>query len=75
MWLTSADFVSSVTMKHASIQHGVSAFGWLVILREELCVQIIPAAMGILIERFYSMNLLDIKSFFMCDSYCEVLML
>jgi hypothetical protein len=48
-------------MKHASIQREVSAFVWLVILSEELFVQIILAAMGILIERFHSMNLLNMN--------------
>jgi hypothetical protein len=48
-------------MKHANIQREVSAFVWLVILSEELFVQIILAAMGILIERFHSMNLLNMN--------------
>lgn len=51
-------------MKRVSIQREVSAFGWLVILREELFVQIILAATGIFLERFHSINLLNVNSFF-----------
>jgi hypothetical protein len=61
MSLYSSDSASSVMMKHANIQREVSAFVWLVILSEELFVQIILAAMGILIERFHSMNLLNMN--------------
>lgn len=40
--------------KLVSMQHEISTFGWLVILKEELFVQIILAAMDIFKERFYS---------------------
>lgn len=40
-------FASSVTMKLVSMQHEVSTFGWLVIVKEELFVQITLAAMGV----------------------------
>lgn len=47
-------FSSSVMTKHVSMQHEISTFSWLVIPKKELFVQIIPAAMDIFKERFYS---------------------
>lgn len=69
MLLCLSVFVPSVTMKRVSIQLEVSAFVWLVILSEELFVQIILAATGILIERFHSTNLLNMNSFFIYMIY------
>jgi len=69
MLLCLSVFVPSATMKRVSIQLEVSAFVWLVILSEELFVQIILAATGILIERFPSTNLLNMNSFFIYTIY------